>query len=95
MPFSLPLPKKLANAGWKVKIQDKESREDPHLTIWFKNKGKWRVKLRNGQFMDGGGWKEIPEYVRELVQANWQLLQDEWDRRYGDVNPIAGEDEDG
>ena len=92
MAYSLPLAKKVAKAGWKVKIQDKESRESPHVTIWFKGRHKWRINLRNGTFMDEGSRKEIDEEVREAVEANWQLLRAEWDRMYGDVNPISSED---
>jgi hypothetical protein len=42
MPFDVPLPKKLAKAGWKVKIREKERLEEPHTTIFF-NAKKWRV----------------------------------------------------
>ncbi|HEV3262395.1 MAG TPA: hypothetical protein VG013_36425 [Gemmataceae bacterium] len=94
MAFRLPLSRKLANAGWKAKIQDKESREAPHVTMWFKNKKKWRLNLRNGRFMGAGSWNEINEEVREAVEANWQRLRDEWDDMYGDVNPISSEEED-
>jgi len=90
--FSLPLPRKLAGAGWKVKIQDKESRESPHATVWFKNRRKWRLNLRNGEFMDGGNWNEISEEIHQIVTENWGRLRDEWDRRYGDVNPITSEE---
>ena len=45
MPISLTLPKKLRTAGWKVKIQEKEIREAPHVSI-FRGPNKWRLKLR-------------------------------------------------
>jgi len=94
MVYSVRLSKKLANAGWKVKIQDKESREAPHITIWFKNRTKWRVNLRTRQLMDGGSWNEINSEVRNIIEVNWETLRGEWDRMYGDVNPISSEDED-
>jgi hypothetical protein len=93
MAFSLPLPRKLANSGWKVKIHDKERCEDPHVTIWCKRRS-WRLKLRDGEFLDGGRWNEIDDDVHQLIDDNWDLLGKEWDRVYGDVNPIAGEKED-
>ena len=76
-----------------MKIQDKESREDPYVTIWFKLKGRWRLKLRDGDCMDDGSWAEIDEGVRALIEANWDVLCQEWDRRYGDVNPISSKDD--
>ncbi len=92
MPFSLALPRYLAKAGWKVKIQDKESRETPHMTVWFK-KQKWRVSLRDGRFMDGGSWNDVPPELRQIVTAGWQRLREEWDARYGNVNPVWSEAE--
>ncbi len=69
MPFSLALPRYLAKAGWKVKIQDKESRETPHMTVWFK-KQKWRVSLRDGRFMDAAaGTTCLQSYDRSSQQA--------------------------
>ena len=61
MPYSLPLPKKLRNEGWKVKIQDRESREDPHLTVWRKTT-KWRINLRDKKGME----RELEESARGL-----------------------------
>jgi hypothetical protein len=48
--------------------------------------------LRNGEFLDGGRWNEIDAGVRQVVEDNWQPLRDEWDRMYGDVNPISSEE---
>jgi hypothetical protein len=89
----LLLPAKLANVGWKVKIHDNERCEDPHVTIWFKMR-KWRLKLRDQKFLDGGSWKEIDKGVRAIIEANWRTLRTEWDRRYGDVNPISSEEDE-
>ncbi len=90
MAFSLSLAKVLANVGWKVKIQDRESREDPHVTIWFKRQ-RWRMNLRTGKLMDGSSWKEINKDVKKIIEKNWKRLREEWDRRYGEVNPISGQ----
>ena len=42
--------------------------------------------------MDGGNWNEISEEIHQIVTENWGRLRDEWDRRYGDVNPITSEE---
>lgn len=80
MPYSLPLPNRLA--GWKVKIFDNERLEDPHLTILFKHRH-WRLGLRDGKFIDrGDAWNQIDEGVRKEIQQkrNWQKLKAEWNR---------------
>ena len=95
MPYRLDLPKKLRDRGWKVKIQDKERLEPPHVTVWHADQV-WRISLRTGEFMvpPGGSWKEIDSDVRALVDANWQELRDAWDARYPH-NRVSGlEDED-
>src|SRR5258708_5376389 len=58
MAFNLKLPAVLAKMRWKVKIRDKERVEDPHCTI-IHGTTTWRVCLRDGRFMDGGGWKDM------------------------------------
>jgi hypothetical protein len=49
--YDLPLPLVLKNAGWKVKIFDREIREPPHLTI-IRRTQRWRINLRTRTFMD-------------------------------------------
>ena len=59
MAFDFPLPKRLAKAGWKVKIRDKERLEEPHVTI-IKGTNCWRFGLRSRAFLDAGGkWKDL------------------------------------
>lgn len=53
MPFVLQLNTALKQAGWKVKIHDYERLEPPHITVYQKMK-KWRLSLRNGEFLDIG-----------------------------------------
>lgn len=99
MPFSLPLPKRLRNQGWKVKIQDKERLEPPHVTVWH-GEDMWRISLRTGGFLvpPGGGWKVIDTEVRDLIEDedNWRELRDPWDEMYPS-NPVSStkEEDDG
>jgi hypothetical protein len=83
MAFVLRLPAPLPSLGWKVKIRDRERLEPPHVTI-FLRRHEWRLGLRCGTFIvpPGGSWNEIDSRVRKTVEANWQLLCDEWDRAY-------------
>jgi hypothetical protein len=93
--FSLELPNPLATVGWKVKIRDKERLEPPHVTILHKRHD-WRLGLRDGAFLvpPGGSWNEIDAAVQEVIEANWQLLCEEWDRAYP-TNRVHPEDDDG
>jgi len=92
MAFNLKLPKQLAKMGWKVKIRDKERVEDPHISI-IRRTTVWRVCLRDGRFMDGGSWNEIPDELEEAVTDSWDQLCAAWDDMYPD-NPVEG-NEDG
>lgn len=91
MAFNLRLPALLAKMLWKVKIRDKERVEPPHITIIHKTQT-WRVCLRDGRFMDGGSWKNMPDGLEQAVRANWQRLCDAWDAMYPH-NPVHGEGE--
>ena len=94
MPYRLNLPKRLRERGWKVKIQDKERVEPPHVTIWHLDQV-WRLNLRLGEFMvpPGGHWREIDAEVRELIEANWEVLGQAWDAMYPH-NPLRSPDEE-
>jgi hypothetical protein len=92
MAFNLKLSAALAKMRWKVKIRDKERVEDPHLTIICGTKT-WRVCLRDGRFMDGGSWKDVPESLREIVLDRWEQLCAAWDQMYPH-NPIRGNEGD-
>jgi len=94
MAFSLELPALLQSEGWKVKIRDKERLEPPHVTI-FRKRQRWRLGLRDGAFLvpPGGSWNDIDERVREVIEAHWQLLCDQWDRTYPS-NRVSGVEED-
>jgi hypothetical protein len=96
MAFNLRLPAVLARMRWKVKIRDKERVEDPHCTI-IRGTSTWRLCLRDGRFMDGGSWKDMPDGLPEFVRAHWERLCAEWDRMYPH-NPVRGHegsDDDG
>jgi hypothetical protein len=92
MAFNLKLPRLLASMRWKVKIRDKERVEDPHVTIIHKTEV-WRVCLRDGRFMDGGSWRDMPDGLEEVVRASWGRLCAAWDRMYPN-NPVQGDDGD-
>jgi hypothetical protein len=82
MPFELPLPGRLKQARWKVKIREKESREPPHVTI-LRGTQAWRINLRTGQFMDSQpNPDDVPQDVLDQIRQHWQRLCDEWDRKY-------------
>jgi hypothetical protein len=94
MPHELVLPNRLKARGWKVKIREKERLEPPHVTI-ICGKREWRVGLRDQSFLvpPGGTWAQIDAEVRELIEKNWQSLQDAWDRKYPS-NPVSSREED-
>lgn len=88
MPYKLLLNPSLAKAGWKVSIYDGEGPEEPHVSIRHKGRN-WRLSLRTQIFLDHGAeWRDIDPKVKAAIQANWQTLQSEWDKRYGDNNPV-------
>ena len=94
VPYALLLPKKLRNAGWKVKIFDKESREPPHITV-MRGPNKWRIDLRSGEFMKlpGGTWSELDEGVQKAIDAHWHEFIRQWDALYPE-NPVASQEPD-
>ena len=89
MSFNLRLPSKLTNAGWKVKIRDKERLEPPHVTVMRKTE-EWRIDLRSGGFLvpPGGSWNDLPKDLRQEITDNWALLEQEWNAIYGSTNPV-------
>jgi hypothetical protein len=94
VPFRLNLPSKLRNQGWKVKIQDKERLERPHITIWHQE-DVWRISLRTRGFLvpPGGSWNRIDTEVREIIENAWEALCDAWDARYPE-NPVSSLEEE-
>jgi hypothetical protein len=92
MAFNLRLPALLARIRWKVKIRDKERAEDPHITI-IRGTKVWRVCLRDGRFMDGGSWKDMPAGLQEVVREHWQQLCAAWAQMYPH-NPIRTDEGD-
>ena len=86
MPYELIL--RGCPIGWSVKILDRERLEPPHVTIRFRKVKKGRLCLRSLTFLDDGStWNDIDESVRQAIEANLQLLRDEWGRMYPH-NPV-------
>ena len=93
MPVELPLPTSLRKARWKVKIQEKESKEPPHVSI-LRGTDKWRVNLRTGEFMDRRpDPSEVPDELLRIIRGHWDWLCEQWDRKYPE-DPVAGEEDE-
>ena len=96
MPYNLRLPRPLRVRGWKVKIQEKERLEPPHVTVWHRERV-WRISLRTGEFLvpPGGGWNDVDADVRAAIEdgRNWNDLCDAWDAKYPS-NPVSSTEED-
>lgn len=91
MAFNLPLPVVLANAGWKVKIFDREIREPPHVTI-IRRLDKWRLDLRQKTFMDRRpNPSDVPKSLLQIIESHWVLLCQQWDAMYP-TNPVADDE---
>jgi hypothetical protein len=89
MPEDFPLPRSLKQARWKVKIQEKESREPPHVSI-LRGTNKWRINLRTRQFMEGTpDPKDVPDELLKIIfEADyWKVICTQWDAKYPD-NPV-------
>lgn len=92
MPVELNLPVGLRRARWKVKIQEKESREPPHVSI-LRRTDKWRINLRTREFMDRRPPpSDVPQELMDVIRAHWQWLCEQWDAKYPD-NPVVGHEE--
>ena len=83
MPYSHPMPEPYNSQGWRVKIQDKERLEDPHVTIIFK-RSRWRYNLRSMGFMDKRpDGAEVPEGIVAEIAKERDRFVEEWNR----INP--------
>ena len=92
MPVELTLPVVLRRARWKVKIQEKESREPPHVSI-LRGTNKWRINLRTGEFIDRRPKpSDVPQDLIDIIKANWNWLCEQWDAKYPD-NPVQGHED--
>ena len=88
----LDLPIGLKRARWKVKIQDKENREPPHVSI-LRGTDKWRINLRTREFMDRKpDPSELPDDLLDFVRDNWDWACENWDEMYPD-NPVESEEQ--
>jgi hypothetical protein len=89
--YDLPLPLVLKNAGWKVKIFDREIREPPHLTI-IRKTTRWRLNLRTRTFMDARPPpSEVPAALLQIIEGQWTVLCQQWDAMYPQ-NPVADQE---
>ncbi len=93
MPFVLALSRKLKNAGWKVKIFDKEELEPPHVTI-LRGPDKWRLNLRDCRFLvpPGGSWKDFPKELQKVLKDSVPTFRAQWNKMHP-TNPIGGQNE--
>ena len=83
----LALPKNLRAAGWKVKIQEKETTEPPHVSI-LRGPCKWRLNLRDRQFMDTSPASSlVPSGLLATIHDNWDWLCNQWNHKYPN-NPV-------
>lgn len=92
MPLQLPLPGRLSNEGWKVKIRDRERVEPPHATVIRGNRY-WRWDLRSRQFMDADpDPTDVPGELLALLVAHHADLVRDWDASYPE-NPVGPREE--
>ena len=92
MPVELTLPVQLRRARWKVKIQEKESREPPHVSI-LRGTNKWRMNLRTDMFMDRRPTpSDVPQELLNIIKVHWHWLCEQWDAKYPD-NPVESSED--
>ncbi|HEY5315203.1 MAG TPA: hypothetical protein VIK18_21910 [Pirellulales bacterium] len=93
MPEEFSLPSSLKQARWKVKIQEKERLEHPHVSILRKT-DKWRINLRTKEFMDDvPDPKDVPDELLSHIfkDKNWKHICAKWNAKYPD-NLVESED---
>lgn len=94
MPLELKLTAALKRARWKVKIQEKETREHPHVSI-LRGTDKWRINLRTRQFMDALPKPlAVPEELLAVIERNWEMICRMWDSKYP-ANPVVSVEDAG
>jgi hypothetical protein len=92
VPVELKLPVHLRRARWKVRIQEQETREPPHVSI-LRGTDKWRMNLRTGALMDRRPKpSDVPQELLDLIKVHWRWLCEQWDAKYPD-NPVEGSEE--
>jgi hypothetical protein len=99
MPKELTLPSCFKNAGWKVKIREKERLEPPHVSVICGTRT-WRLCLRDGKFRDSRpDPRDVPAELIHFIMygtrpdgfcSNWEWLGEQWDTKYPD-NKIASD----
>lgn len=77
-----------------MKIQDKETREPPHVSI-LRGTDKWRLNLRTGNMMDATpDPSEVPDELLRILRksTNWKWAIEAWDEMYPE-NPVAADED--
>ncbi len=91
MARAFKLPKVLTDAGWSVKIRNRERVEPPHVTVMFRTK-RWRYGLRDGAFLDGTPPpREVPPALRDQLATRRAEFTVVWDQLYPE-NPVDSQD---
>jgi hypothetical protein len=91
MPIQFEVPEPWNARGWRVKIQDKERLESPHVTVLFKTR-KWRFGLRELDFLDAvPDPRDVPKEIVQHLEANVESYTAGWDRLYPN-NPVGSRD---
>lgn len=93
MPHEFDLPSSLKQARWKVKIQDKERLEPPHVSI-LRTTDKWRINLRTKEFMDDEpDPADVPGDLLNIIfeEDCWKAICAQWDALYPE-NPVESDD---
>ena len=93
MPFSLRLPKRFNDGGWKVKIWDAEGPETPHATFIL-GRQCFRFDLRAGRFLDRQpDPRGVPRKLVDFAMQRLAVLRSAWDRMHPE-NPVTSEPND-
>jgi hypothetical protein len=91
MAHRFELPKVLADAGWVLKIRDRERVEPPHVTVMHRTRA-WRFGLREGAFLDGAPPpREVPAALRKELARRRTEFAGVWDQLYPE-NPVDSQD---
>jgi hypothetical protein len=91
MPIEYEVPEPWNDRGWRVKIQDKERVEPPHVTVLFK-RWKWRFGLREKDFLDKEPSPgDVPGDLVRFLEDNVGAFCSDWGEMYPD-NPVDSQD---
>ena len=87
MPYELHMPGQL-QPPYRVKIQDNETAEEPHVTI-LRRSTRYRYSLRGGGFLDPRpDPKDVDKRVVDHIERHMGELREVWDRMFPH-NPVG------